>query len=86
MVKSFSGIDRSVVCFVLYLQAKISNLTLPTRTSPTSTVAQKTLSPNLTMAVPTTTGLLNSQSSHGKCVQSEDHSIHRSRMGQATLS
>lgn len=65
MVKSFSGIDRSVVCFELYLQAKISNLTLPTRTSPTSTVAQKTLSPNLTMAVPTTTGLLNSQSSHG---------------------
>ncbi|NP_001153892.2 opticin isoform 2 precursor [Mus musculus] len=47
-------------------EAKISNLTLPTRTSPTSTVAQKTLSPNLTMAVPTTTGLLNSQSSHAK--------------------
>uniref|UniRef100_A0A8C6HHE1 Opticin n=1 Tax=Mus spicilegus TaxID=10103 RepID=A0A8C6HHE1_MUSSI len=46
-------------------EAKISNLTLPTRTSPTSTVALRTLSPNLTMAVPTTTGLLNSQSSHG---------------------
>uniref|UniRef100_A0A8C6HHG5 Opticin n=1 Tax=Mus spicilegus TaxID=10103 RepID=A0A8C6HHG5_MUSSI len=47
-------------------EAKISNLTLPTRTSPTSTVALRTLSPNLTMAVPTTTGLLNSQSSHAK--------------------
>ncbi|XP_021025879.1 opticin isoform X2 [Mus caroli] len=47
-------------------EAKISNLTLPTRTSPTSTVAPRTLSPNLTMAVPTTTGLLNSQSSHAK--------------------
>ncbi|XP_076797318.1 opticin isoform X2 [Arvicanthis niloticus] len=46
-------------------EATISSPTLPTRGSPTSTVAPRTLSSQLTTAGPTTTGLLNSQSSHG---------------------
>ncbi|XP_063128367.1 opticin isoform X5 [Rattus norvegicus] len=47
-------------------EAKTSSPTLPTRTSPTSPVVPRTLPSRLTMAGPTTTGLLNSQSSHAK--------------------
>lgn len=64
-----------MIHFVLCLQAKVDRLTLPTRTSP----SQSTVAPNLTMTKPATTGLLNTQSSHGKCMQSEGHSIHRSQ-------
>lgn len=46
-------------------EAKTSSPTLPTRTSPTSPVVPRTLPSRLTMTGPTTTGLLNSQSSHG---------------------
>lgn len=86
-VKSFSGIGWPTVCFVPCLQAKVNSSTLPTRTSPTqSTVAPRTLSSLLTMARPTTTGLLNSQSSHGKHIQSESHSSHRSQAKQPQAS
>ncbi|KAL6083185.1 hypothetical protein STEG23_018445 [Scotinomys teguina] len=47
-------------------EAEVDSLTLPTRTNPSqSTVAPETPLSNLTVIRPTTTGLLNSQSSHG---------------------